>query len=154
MLFHGHCHCGKLKVAFQSEKTPHDIGVRTCQCAFCRSHGAVNVSDPAGFITIDAWADDMTRYRFGLMTADFLICRHCGVYCVAAMSGHDADKGAQIYATINIAGLAMSEFADLEEAPMDYAAETTDARIERRYKKWTPTRFTDAALNAATFGKT
>lgn len=147
MILSGQCHCGKLKATFESQKTPQDLGVRTCQCAFCRAHGAVNISDPDGLTTIDGAADDVNRYTFALRTADFLICKTCGVYIAAVMG-----EGDRIVSTLNVAGLRMSEFDGVEEAPMVYDAETTQSRIDRRYDKWTPTRFTDPALAASNFG--
>jgi len=96
---------------------------------------------------MDVSADDLIRYRFALKTADFLVCRHCGVYIAAVMG-----EGARICSTINVVGLQMMEFLDIEEAPMEYGAESTDERVERRYKKWTPTCFTDPQLAASNFG--
>ncbi len=147
MRYIGQCHCGKLKASFESQKTPAELGVRTCQCAFCRAHGAVNISDPEGLTTIDGAADDINRYTFALRTADFLVCKTCGVYVAAAMG-----EGDRIVSTLNIAGLRIKEFDNVDEAPMEYGAETTEERIERRYTKWTPTKFTDAALAASDFG--
>lgn len=147
MFFRGQCHCGKLKASFETRKTPAELGVRTCQCDFCRRHGAVNISDPEGEVVIDAKAEDVHRYRFALKTADFLICKQCGVY-IAAATG----EGGNIRSTINVAGLRMKEFLGIEEAPMQYGAETAEARIARRAEKWTPTRFLDAELAASYFG--
>ncbi|MEL7487929.1 MAG: aldehyde-activating protein [Pseudomonadota bacterium] len=147
MTFDGSCHCGAATVRLESRSTPAALGVRTCQCTFCRRHGAVNISDPDGLAIIDADHDDILRYRFGLRTADFLICRRCGVY-IAAVIG----QGARVFSTLNVVGLNMTAFFEIPEAPMEYGAETTDERIARRYKKWTPTRFSDAALAASNFG--
>jgi len=147
MKYTGQCHCGKLKASFETMKTPAELGVRTCQCDFCRRHGAINISDAEGLTTMDAAADDITRYRFALRTADFLICKICGVYIAAVMG-----EGGKICSTINVAGLAMKEFLGIDEAPVDYDAETTDERIARRYAKWTPARFTDSELAVSNFG--
>ncbi len=147
MIHTGQCHCGKLKASFDTQKSPAALGVRTCQCEFCRRHGAVNISDPDGETTFDAASDDLFRYRFALRTADFLICRECGVYIAAVMG-----EGDDIRSTINVVGLQMTEFLALPEADMEYGAETTDDRIKRRYTKWTPTRFTDARLATSNFG--
>ena len=46
----------------------------------------------------------------------------------------------------------MKDFLEIEEAPMEYGSETTEERIARRFKKWTPTRFADPALDASNFG--
>ncbi|WP_425408876.1 aldehyde-activating protein [Hyphococcus sp.] len=147
MIHTGQCHCGKLKATFQTQKTPEALGVRTCQCAFCRAHGAVNISDPQGLTTIDCTTGNVQRYTFALRTADFLICRTCGVYIAAVMG-----EGEKIVSTINVVGLRMKAFFDIEEAPMDYSAETPAERIERRYAKWTPTRFQNPDLAASNFG--
>ena len=147
MKYDGSCHCGKLKASFETQKTPDELGVRTCQCVFCRKHGALNISDPQGMTVIDAAPEDMVRYRFALRTADFLFCRHCGVYIAAVMG-----EGDRIVSTINVAGLRLEAFLDIDEAPMDYDAETAQDRITRRYTRWTPTKFTNEALAASYFG--
>ncbi len=134
-------------MSFKSQKTPQELGVRTCQCAFCRAHGAVNISDPAGQAIIECAADDVSRYTFALRTADFLICKTCGVYIAAVMG-----EGDRVVSTLNVVGLRMKEFQDIEEAPMVFEEETTESRIERRFAKWTPTAFADAALAASYFG--
>lgn len=147
MRYSGQCHCGKLKAFFETAKEPAALGVRLCQCDFCRRVGAANVSDPEGEVVIDAASEDVVRYRFGLRTADFLLCRHCGVY-VAAVTG----QGDRIVSTLNVGGLRMKAFQNVAEAPMEYGAETAGERIARRFQKWTPTRFTDAKLGASCFG--
>lgn len=147
MLHSGSCHCGKLKASFKTRKTPDDLGVRACQCEFCRRVGAVNISDSEGEVVIDAKAGDIVRYRFALRTADFLICKHCGVY-VAAVTGANP----HIRSTINVAGLRMKAFLNTDEQPMQYGAEDAAARVARRAEKWTPTRFTDPSLAGSYFG--
>ncbi|NNE42483.1 MAG: hypothetical protein HKN14_16370 [Marinicaulis sp.] len=143
----GQCHCGKLKASFETQRTPQELGVRTCQCVFCRRHGAVNISDPKGLTTIDCAEADVNRYVFALRTAEFLTCKTCGVYIAAVMG-----EGDRIVSTLNIAGLRMEAFFNVDEAPMDYGQEATEERIGRRYAKWTPTKFTNAALAASNFG--
>jgi hypothetical protein len=147
MIHTGQCHCGKLKASFETEKTPAELGVRTCQCEFCRRHGAINISDPHGEVVIDAAPEDLFRYRFALKTADFLLCRHCGVY-IAAVTG----EGAEVRSTLNVAGLRMMEFLSVEDAPMEYGSETAEQRVARRCHRWTPTRFVNAELNASYYG--
>lgn len=147
MIYAGQCHCGKLKVSFETEKTPQELGVRTCQCVFCRRHGAVNISDMDGIATIGALAGDVNRYRFALRTADFLTCKTCGVYIAAVMG-----EGDSIRSTLNVVGLRMEDFLSVDEAPMEYGAETTEDRIARRLQKWTPTRFSDSEINTSYFG--
>src|SRR3954451_20971824 len=81
MAFLGGCHCGNLQVELQLTRPAADMAVRSCACSFCRSHGTRTVSDPAG--QADLRASDWSlveQYRFGSQTADYLICRRCGVY--------------------------------------------------------------------------
>lgn len=147
MHYNGQCHCGKLKASFETQKTPQELGVRTCQCVFCRRHGAINISDTDGIATIDALASNVNRYRFALRTADFLTCKICGVYIAAVMG-----EGDNIRSTLNVVGLRMEDFLSVDEAPMEYGAETTEDRIARRMQKWMPTRFSDPELNTSYFG--
>ncbi len=147
MRYSGQCHCGKLTASFETQKTPAALGVRTCQCDFCRRHGAVNISDPDGEVTIDCAPKDVERYSFALRTADFLICKSCGVYVAAVMG-----EGDSIVSTLNVVGLRLKDFLAVAEAPAEYGAETTEERIARRFDKWTPTRFEHPDLAASNFG--
>lgn len=63
-----------------------ELPARACQCGFCRKHDSLYTSDPQGqmrFTVQDRAA--IIRYRFASKTADFLICRRCGVYVGAQM---------------------------------------------------------------------
>jgi hypothetical protein len=79
--FKGSCHCGALGFSFQTALPVAKWSVRACQCRFCRAHGALTTSDPGGRLMFDIRdVDLLERYRFGLKTADFLLCKRCGVY--------------------------------------------------------------------------
>lgn len=147
MRYAGQCHCGKLKAVFETQKTPQQLGIRTCLCSFCMRRNAIHISDPEGEVVIDAAADDVLRYRFALRTADFLICRHCGTYICAVIG-----EGDHIRSVVNIVGLRLEDFLNIEETPSEFGAETTEERIARRAGRWTPTRFIDQELGAAYFG--
>jgi hypothetical protein len=143
----GECHCGRLKATFETDKAPAELGLRACQCGFCRRHGARTVSDPQGEVVLEAAAEDVIRYAFALKTCEFLICRRCGIY-VAAVMGEGDDKRA----TLNAAGLALKEFLAVDAMPVQYGSETREERVRRRQMLWTPVRFSDPALEAANFG--
>ena len=86
MTFEGACHCGAIGFAYRTQVRPGEWNLRACQCSFCRTHATLTTSDPGGsleFFERDAGA--MNRYRFGQRTADFLLCRHCGVYVGAVI---------------------------------------------------------------------
>ena len=71
-------------------------------------------------------------YRFGLQTADFLICRRCGVY-LAAMLTTPAGR----FATININALD-TRLVVPEAVSVSYAGESAADRERRRAERWTP----------------
>src|ERR687884_597582 len=93
----GGCHCGNLSLTLRLSLPPHAVRLRACGCSFCRAHATRTTSDPNGAVEISAtdWSL-VERYRFGSGTADFLICRRCGVYVGAV-----CDTSAGVRGTIN-----------------------------------------------------
>ena len=129
--FAGQCHCGALGVSFSSARRADQLPVRACACSFCRRHGALSTSDPAGtleFIAHDASV--LVRYRFGLGTADFWVCARCGVYLGAVMDG--------AYGIVNVRALDERDAFTCQPAPFDYDGETALQRRARRVERWTP----------------
>ncbi len=132
--FEGSCHCGRIKVRFETAKAPDTLEVRTCQCAFCRRHGARAVSDPEGSMTVMAETGRAAvAYRFGLGVTDFLICPDCGCYVAAVMT-----EGDKAYGIVNIRMLADEAAFTAGETPRVYDAEDAEARLARRRAAWTP----------------
>jgi hypothetical protein len=132
--FEGGCHCGNLGFVFEASAPLEMLGLRADQCSFCRAHAARYTSDANGTMSISVRdADALLRYRFGLRTADFLICAHCGVYIGALME----DEGKSWFA-VNANAFRPPPRDDFPIAPVDYDAEDVPARIARRKQKWTP----------------
>jgi hypothetical protein len=78
-------------------------------------------------------ADLLERYRFGLKTADFLLCKRCGVYVGAQIeTAHGA------FGIINTLTLTPVPDGLRVPAPAEYGSESSDERIRRREQKWTP----------------
>src|SRR5947209_576321 len=76
--FDGGCHCGNATIRFETAKAPTDFQPRACQCSFCRMHGTRTASDPAGRLHLSVRNPGLlSRYRFSLKTADYLVCRTC-----------------------------------------------------------------------------
>jgi hypothetical protein len=72
------------------------------------------------------------RYRFGLRTAEFVLCRHCGVDLAAVLT---SSRG--LFATINVNALPEClALADVD--PVSYDDESVDERRQRRVRRWTP----------------
>ncbi len=127
------CHCGALTARYRTALAPAAWPVRACQCSFCRSHGALSTSDPAGVLEFrSADPSRVQRYRFGGRTADFLICQACGVFVGVRMN---TDKGR--FGVLNV--LSLRPLLALAAAePMDYSAESAEGRRLRRESRWTP----------------
>ncbi len=130
----GHCHCGNLEMTFRTDKAVEALSVRSCQCGFCRRHGARTVTDPDGALTIRVRdAHRLERYRFGLETADFLLCRTCGVYLAAVCETEGLS-----YATLNANCLSEPAAGFAVPQPVSYDRESEGDRIRRRKANWTP----------------
>ncbi len=126
------CHCGTLTARYRTALPPEDWSVRACQCSFCRGHGAITTSDPSGSLAFSC--EDPTRvspYRFGGRTADFLVCRECGMYVGVQMT----DRRFGILNVLTLRPL-MTDLPPPE--PMQYGVESAEARRSRREARWTP----------------
>ena len=132
--FEGGCHCGAIEYTLTTTLPPARWPVRLCQCSFCRGHGIRATSDASGELQFRFERPEyLRRYRFALRTADFLICKECGI-CVAAvlLSG----RGAQGMVNLNT----------LREPPkglrpgtsVSHDGESGEGRRARRVLTWTP----------------
>jgi hypothetical protein len=134
--FEGSCHCGALGFSFATALMVARWNIRACQCGFCRAHGALTTSDPDGWLAFHAEsAPALQRYRFALKTADFLLCRRCGVYLGAQI---ETARGA--FGIVNVRAIVPTSIALPEPAAADYGAEDAAARTSRRENRWTPMR--------------
>jgi hypothetical protein len=130
----GGCHCGNLRIEVRLTKRPAEMPVRSCSCSFCQTHGTRTVSDPSG--QVEVWASDWSMvqgYRFGSRTADYLICRACGVYRGAVC---DTASGRRM--VVNTRCLDDRAAFTADATHPDYDGEATEARLVRRAANWTP----------------
>lgn len=129
----GGCHCGNVRLTFETGLDPSQIEVRACQCSFCVKHGSRAVAHPDGRLTISVKdRAQLHRYQFGLRTADYLICRDCGVY-VAAIAGDDDAR-----AIVILNALDDQTSFSREPLPVDFDAESREQRQARRRARWMP----------------
>ena len=132
--YSGGCHCGAIGFRYRTAISPADWSVRACQCAFCRAHDALSTSDPAGSLDFfAAQPTELQRYRFALGTADFLLCRRCGVYIGAILAAEEGVVG-----IINTHALKPQPAGLAAPAEATYDGEQTGGRVERRIARWTP----------------
>jgi hypothetical protein len=75
----------------------------------------------------------LQKYRFGLKTADFLLCRQCGVYVGALI-----ESGGTAFGIVNIHALKNAPAKLAPTAPISYDDEDTGGRFARREHRWTP----------------
>lgn len=128
----GACHCGAIGVALEIEDGT-ALSPRHCGCEFCRRHGGLYVSAPSGRLTITlAEPDAVNRYTFGHKTAEFLLCRRCGVM-TCAVCEIDGTQYGVLNANLLIPPLAVDE-ASVPVA--DYDAEDVPGRLDRRKQRW------------------
>jgi hypothetical protein len=137
MRHEGGCHCGAVRLVYESAVPPEQAPVRACRCGFCRRHGSRAISDPEGKVVIDILdGGAIRRYRFGTRTADYLLCGRCGVYVAAVTEG---EGGARAVVIVN----ALDEADRFTQPPdaVDFSGEDAIARRERRLRSWTPASF-------------
>jgi hypothetical protein len=127
----GSCHCGDLRIEYQTTLLPAQWPLRECQCSFCRKHAMLSTSDPDGEIVLTLrHPAALNRYRFATGVTDFLICARCGVYVGATvvndgwmvLNGRLMDCAASL-----VARTAEPRVLDNESA---------DERIARRQQMW------------------
>jgi hypothetical protein len=130
----GGCHCGNLKVRLRLSDAPAEVRLRACGCSFCRGHATRTASDPNGSVEIRAADWTLVEpYRFGTGTADFLLCRRCGIYIGAVC---EAESGTR--AVINVNCLDDRASFTRTPVPTDHDGEAVSARAARRAANWTP----------------
>ena len=130
----GGCHCGNISVQLSLSREPDKMPLRSCSCSFCRAHGTRTLSDRDGQaeITVADWSL-AEKYRFGSRTADYVLCRRCGVYVGAVCQTNSG-----LRAVINTNCLDdRAAFTQPPAAP-DYDGEAAEARLARRATNWMP----------------
>lgn len=133
-VYYGTCYCGLQRINFKTIFEPAEWDVRACQCSFCTSHSARTTSDPLGIIELKLNEKEIFKYRFALATADFLLCKVCGLY-LGALLTHEGKQ----FMTVNISVFDFQVKKTLPQArPVQYSEESARERIIRRSMKWTP----------------
>ncbi len=133
-VYEGSCHCGAIEYSYATALPVHKWLVQRCQCSFCRGHGACTTADPAGEMQFRfVQPEFLRRYRFGLRTVDFLICKECGTLVAAVLLSR---RGAQSMININ----SLRELPKRLPAgkPVHHDGESAEERRTRRARSWTP----------------
>ncbi|MDR3445230.1 MULTISPECIES: GFA family protein [Dyella] len=132
MQFHGQCHCGNIAYTLDWEPDPTEIPARACDCSFCTKHGAVWTSVPDGLLRISVRDPAaVNHYAFGTSTANFHICRQCGVVPLVTCTVDD-----RLYAVVNVNTLGNVDPALLHHRSASFSEEDVGSKLARRQANW------------------
>jgi len=128
----GGCHCENIRFSLEWPASTREIATRTCGCTFCRKHGGTWTSHRDA--KLNAQAKDnalVSKYRFGTETADFYICKRCGVapFVVSRIDNNS-------YAVVNTNSFDPSDAYTFSNMSTDFDGEGTDDRLNRRQRNW------------------
>src|SRR5262245_2921466 len=130
----GSCHCGNLRVIFDRPKSEPAIPARACSCGLCRKHRAAWTSHPDGRFHLEITDESrVTQYRLGTKTANFHVCLTCGAIPIVTCM----IEGIR-YAVFNVNTFDDVDRSELVETATNFDAETTENRLARRRRNWTP----------------
>ena len=131
------CHCGELRVALDWPGLVASIPVRACGCGFCTKHKGAWTSHPDGRFHLRlAPGARVARYRLGTRTAEFHVRAVCGVVPVATC----VIEGTR-YAVVNANTFDDAKSLRFAQTVTDFEGETTEDRLARRRRNWTPEAF-------------
>lgn len=132
--YEGGCHCGNIRLTFETRRAPEDFTPQACQCGFCRKHDTAALSDPDGALTLTLHdPEGVSLYRHGLGLTDFIVCRTCGVYVGAHMPD---DQGA--IANVMVNAMDARDLFSQAPVPVVRTEEDEAGKRARRRRQWTP----------------
>jgi hypothetical protein len=132
LLIHGSCHCGNITFDLSWDPDPAEIHARACGCSFCVKHGGVWTSNPSGSLRIRVESpNELQKYAFGTATADFHVCRRCGVVPVVT-----SRIEGRTYAVVSVNAFNDVDRSRVRVAPISFDGEETASRLDRRKRHW------------------
>ena len=131
MIYTGSCHCGDVRLEYETSEPISTWPLRACQCGFCRKHGVVTTSISNANLRIHADVDAIQEYTFALGVTRFQLCKRCGTY-VAAISEYEGVQYAVVVANMLDCRSQLTQTV----TPVVYDDENPDTRLERRAERW------------------
>jgi hypothetical protein len=132
MLIQGSCHCGNVSFSLDWKQDAAEIPARACGCSFCVKHGGIWTSNPKAALRVKV--DDpaqLEKYAFGTRTADFHVCRRCGVTPLVT-----SEIDGRTYAVVSVNAFNNVDRAKIRVAPISFDGEETSSRLDRRKRNW------------------
>lgn len=131
----GSCYCSNIRFVFITDKSDDELPRRECQCGFCVLHGRIATSDRDGELRIAIEApENVSKFRFGHRTADFYVCRECGMIPVVTSEIDGATRG-----IVDVRMIEGFDWSRSETSRHDFEGEEVDDRLDRRKGYWTGT---------------
>lgn len=128
----GSCHCGNIAFTLDWQPEPTEIPARACGCSFCVKHGGVWTSCPAGHLRVTIRRPDrVVPYEFGTKTAQFHICKDCGIVPVVT-----SQIAGELYAVVSVNAFDNVDAALLKRSPASFDGESGGDRLARRQRNW------------------
>jgi len=132
MLIEGSCHCGNIRFTLDWVPEPVDIPARACGCSFCVKHGGLWTSCPSGTLRVSVAAPERTfHYEFGTKTAQFHVCKSCGVVPVVT-----SQIAGRLYAVVSVNAFDNVDAARIRRKPASFDGEGEGERLARRQRHW------------------
>ncbi len=132
MEIEGGCHCGNLAFTLEWTPEPQRIAARACGCTFCTRHGGVWTSHAGGVLRVRVTSPaEVNHYAFGTRTAEFHVCRVCGVVPLVT----SLIEG-RLYAVVNVNTFTNVPAALITRQAASFEGEDEAARLARRARNW------------------
>jgi len=132
VLIRGGCHCGNISFALTWEPEPAQIPARACGCTFCQKHGGVWTSCPGGKLRILIREPErVSAYAFGTRTAEFQVCRACGIVPVVT-----SRIDGRLYAVVSVNAFEGIDPSRIRRTPASFEGESEAQRLKRRTLNW------------------
>ena len=125
------------------------MSARACGCSFCRPRRATYTSHPeARLEALIADENRLSRYRFGTATAEFYVCRECGVLPFAT-----SEIDGRLYAVVNVLTFDEAGSMDFDISSTDFDGETREERLRRRARNWIADISVSFSSNSNSYGR-
>jgi len=134
LVINGGCHCGTIRYDLTWPLPGPGIPARACSCEFCTKHRGTYTSHPeAKLEAVIADESMLSAYSFATGTAEFSVCRRCGVvpFVTSRIDG-------RLYAVVNVNTFENGGPLALTETVSDFDGESVEERLARRAGTWIP----------------